>query len=51
MEYLFVIGYCSFSQFILFFLLQRGRPKFYAQYIRKKIEVAKAIGVIPAVVT
>ncbi|CAN6349810.1 unnamed protein product [Urochloa humidicola] len=26
---------------------QRGRPKFYAQYIEKKIEVAKAIGVIP----
>ncbi|CAL4902771.1 unnamed protein product [Urochloa decumbens] len=29
---------------------QRGRPKFYAQYIEKKIEVAKALGVIPTVV-
>ncbi|KAK3137418.1 hypothetical protein QOZ80_5BG0451980 [Eleusine coracana subsp. coracana] len=25
---------------------QRGRPKFYAQYIKKKIEIATAIGVI-----
>ncbi|CAL4895532.1 unnamed protein product [Urochloa decumbens] len=27
----------------------RTRPKFYAQYIRKKIEIARAIGIIPPV--
>lgn len=44
----FVISYCDGSGFIF---SQRERAKFYAQYIEKKMEIAKAIGVIPTVVT